>query len=102
MLNVLNTHVKGHHESFGDDGYVCYLDCSDSITSACMRVIRQNVYIKICAVLGSILFQSSSQQTTTTTKTNKSELLTNQSVCAGPGAQSEGKSAKTASLIPDA
>lgn len=46
MLNVLNMHVKGHHESFGDDGYVCYLDCSDSVTGACIRVIRQNAYIK--------------------------------------------------------
>lgn len=45
------------------------------------------------------MLQSSSQKTTTP---NKSELLTNQSVCAGPGAQSEWKSAKTAFFIPDA
>lgn len=46
MLNVPNTHEKGHLESFGDHGYVCYLDCSDSKTGICICVIHQNVYIK--------------------------------------------------------
>lgn len=35
MLNDLTKKPKGHKETFEDDGYACFLYCSDDIKDVC-------------------------------------------------------------------
>lgn len=48
MLNALSTKKRGHKETFGSDGYVCYLGCSDM--SWLCRAVKVAKYLRISQI----------------------------------------------------
>ena len=91
---VTHTH-KGAQQPFWGWGYVCYLDCSDSITGVCMCLTHQNVHVKYVRF---VFYYSSIKQLK---KSSQSDRVIDQSECiCWNRSLAEWKPVETAPLIP--